>query len=203
MPFQKGHKLTPKTPANTKGGLVGAARTNPKMRRARMSTAHQLQEDVCSAYISAWLLAMASGHDPRVVLRNVNPRTGQKMSAPKDQKPLFEQKPTLAESLQAMNQLLLRRDGQPAQYTHIQQEVTAQVLAIRADVSRDEMAKMSRVELRQLGETMRRLMPGVAEAARDEAQARVIAESAVQFETVETPVIPADVIDVDVDSESE
>ncbi len=147
--FQKGNAV--KSPANTPGGLTGAARVSPVKRRRNASLAALLQDEVCGEYISRYLMEVALGKDPRVTMRDVDPRTGRDRRGPKSEAPRgLEQVPTLEQSLHAMTQLLLRRDGSPAQFVQMQQEIRAAVLAGHAEIDRSKVAALPLEERRRL-----------------------------------------------------
>lgn len=164
MPFEPGNKV--KSRANTPGALVGASRIQGKRRNA--SLAAHLQDNACPEWIAAWLFEVVAGRDPRVTMRDVDPstnrrRVGRPTNAP-DVATQMAQLPTLEQSLAAMTQLLLRRDGAPAQHQYIQAEVRAQALVGNIDVDRDRLAGMPLEARRQLAEAQRLLIRAPAQA---------------------------------------
>ena len=186
--FEKGHKLTPKNAANTKGGLVGAARNNgSSAHRARRTMAAQLQKDYCPEFISLYWGELAMGRDPRVTLAGMDPSTAKRpVGAPKVAG-LVEQLPTIAESANAMAQIQIRRDGSPGAYKDVLQELKSNFASAQAGMDRAAFQKLPREERMRLAEFARQLAKTRAGAVEEEEEEKNEDASVIDASSTEVP----------------
>jgi hypothetical protein len=131
----------------------------------------QLREDYCPEFISMYWGEIAMGRDPRVTLRDLDPRTGRRREGRPSQKQMVEQVPTLEQSAAAMTRIELRRDGQPAQQINLEQDLRARVVTTSATLDVEQLQRMEPMRRHAIREMLRNLVkPTMADEALPEGE---------------------------------
>lgn len=142
------------------------------MRRVQRQVSAAARGQMCAEYIVDFHIEIIQGRDPRVTLRDIDPATNHKrMGRPSYASNVIEQIPSLQESMVAMQQLLLRRDGQAPRKEDLDREVAAESSKI-GSMNAERLAAMGPNELRILVDTLRRATgapEGVGSAQTDSA----------------------------------
>lgn len=128
-----------------------------RMYGRRMLT-EQLRDDYCPEFISMYWGEIAMGRDPRVTLRDIDPKTGRKREGRPSQKQMVEQVPTLEQSAAAMTRIELRRDGQPAQQINLEQDLRARVTSVGAKIDVEQLRNMPPMQQHAIRQMLRNLL---------------------------------------------
>jgi len=81
------------------------------------------REQQSGEFWAAWWLEIALGRDPRVTLRDVDPKTNKRRVGGPSKSTIIEQLPTLQDSMMAQQALALRAYGQPPKKEDVDREV--------------------------------------------------------------------------------
>ena len=136
----------------------GAPRIGERRSYGRRMLTEQLRDDYCPEFISMYWGEIAMGRDPRVTLRDMDPRTARRREGRPSQKQMVEQVPTLEQSAAAMTRIELRRDGQPAQQINLEQDLRARIATVGAKLDLDQLQNMTPMQRHGLRQMLKNLV---------------------------------------------
>ena len=131
-------------------------RSNGAIRRSRSNLAIWLRENLHESVITDWYMAILSGKDAIIVADKRCTQTGgYRVEIPER----GNIPPTLDQKFRAMEDLLQRRDGMPAQHVTLEAEVRAHMAAGDGAVDKEQLSTLTPEKLMALRELLRPALP--------------------------------------------